>query len=215
MKLLDALQLKGGRIEIPDCTRSDLPQFFADMGYKVGVEIGVENGYFSEELLKVGLKLYSVDPWIHCPHWRYQRTQHQMDKIYDNAVKRLSKYENSTIIRKYSMDAVLDFAPQSLDFVYIDGNHEFRYVAEDIYEWEKKVRIGGIVSGHDYFTTAGPKEICTVPAIVHAYVGWFKIDTWYVLGRKRKHSPEEKREQCRSWFWIKEKRVVHATTGTQ
>jgi len=204
MKLLDALQLKGGRIEIPDCTRSDLPQFFADMGYKVGVEIGVENGYFSEELLKAGLKLYSIDPWIHCPAWSYQRSPEKMEQIYHDAVKRLSKYTNSTIFRETSMDALKHFEKESIDFVYIDGNHEFRYVAEDIDEWSKKVRKGGIVSGHDYFTTAGPKEICTVPAIVHAYVGWFKIDTWYVLGRRRKRHPEEQRERHRSFFWIKQ-----------
>jgi hypothetical protein len=207
MKLLDAIKIKGepakcGRVEIPDCSRSDLPQFFADMGYKVGVEIGVENGFFSEEILRAGLKLYSIDPWIHCPNWRYQRAQIEMEKIYEKAKKRLGKYENSTIIRKISMDAVTDFANESLDFVYIDGNHEFRYVAEDIYEWTKKVRKGGIISGHDYFTPV-QKEICAVAPILHAYVGWFGIDTWYVLGSKRRHMPNETRERLRSWFWVK------------
>jgi hypothetical protein len=214
MKLLDAIKIKGepkkcGRVEIPDCQRSDLPQFFVDMGYKIGVEIGVENGFFSEELSRVGLKIYSIDPWIHCPNWRYQRTQEAMEKIYQNAVRRLSKYENNTIIRKYSMDAVADFANESLDFVYIDGNHEFRYVAEDLYEWEKKVRIGGIVSGHDYFTPV-QKEVCAVAPILHAYTGWFNIETWYVLGANRRHPPDQIREYHRSWFWLKEKRGVYA-----
>ena len=48
------------------------------------------------------------------------------------------------------MDAVKDFADRSLDFVYIDANHEPQFVEEDIREWSKKVKVGGIVSGHDY-----------------------------------------------------------------
>jgi predicted O-methyltransferase YrrM len=49
------------------------------------------------------------------------------------------------------MEAVKDFKDESLDFVFIDGNHQYSYVLEDITEWSKKVRSGGIVSGHDYF----------------------------------------------------------------
>lgn len=201
MKLLDGIKQKGGRIEIPDCSRKDLPQFFVDMGLKTGVEIGVENGYFSEELCNAGLKLYSVDPWIHCPDWEYQRTQEKMEQIYEKAKAKLSKYPNNTIIRKFSMDALADFPDESLDFVYIDGNHEFRYVAEDISEWEKKVRKGGIVSGHDYFTPRR-RSICAVAPILNSYTAWFNIETWYVLGRKRPR-PGEVREATRSWFWIK------------
>jgi hypothetical protein len=207
MKLLDAIQTKGelkhgGRVQIPDCSRSDLPQFFVDMGYKVGVEIGVENGFFSEELLRVGLKLYSIDPWIHYPSWNYQKSEDRMERVYNRAIERLGKYENSIVIRKTSMDAIEDFADESLDFVYIDGNHEFRYVAEDISEWEKKVRKGGIISGHDYFTPRR-KSICTVAPILHAYTDWFNIKTWYVLGSK-KGRLNETRDRTRSWFWIKE-----------
>jgi len=101
------------------------------------------------------------------------------------------------------MEAVKVFENNSLDFVYIDGNHEFRYFAEDIYEWPKKVRKGGIISGHDYFTPV-QKEVCAVQPVLHAYIGWNDIVTWYVLGSKRRHAPGEKRERFRSWFWVKE-----------
>jgi hypothetical protein len=37
-----------------------------------------------------------------------------------------------------------------LDFVYIDANHEYEHVLEDVRAWAPKVRAGGIVSGHDY-----------------------------------------------------------------
>ena len=203
MKLLEALNLKGGRIEIPDCSRSDLPQLFVDLGFKAGAEIGVERGLFSEELARVGLTLHSIDPWLHCPAWPHQQGQRRMEQMYEDAKARLAPYENCTMIRKTSMEAVQDFADASLDFVYIDGNHEFRYVAEDLHEWPKKVRKGGIVSGHDYFTPIHrDKSICCVAPILHAYVGWFSVETWYVLGRKTRR-PGEQRERHRSWFWVR------------
>jgi SAM-dependent methyltransferase len=48
------------------------------------------------------------------------------------------------------MEAVLDFPYESIDFVYIDGSHEFDYIMCDIIEWGRRVKKGGIISGHDY-----------------------------------------------------------------
>ncbi len=48
------------------------------------------------------------------------------------------------------MEAVEQFKPGELDFVYIDAKHDFKHVSEDVDAWAKIVRVGGIVSGHDY-----------------------------------------------------------------
>ena len=42
-----------------------------------------------------------------------------------------------------------------MDFVFIDAGHSFDDAARDIIEWAKKVRKGGIVSGHDYTHVRG------------------------------------------------------------
>ena len=39
---------------------------------------------------------------------------------------------------------------ESVDFVYIDGNHQYTSVKEDLETWYKKIKIGGIISGHDF-----------------------------------------------------------------
>ena len=85
------------------------------------------------------------------------------------------------------MDAVKDFADGSLDFVYIDGHHGFKYVAEDIWEWHKKVKKGGIVAGHDYFTlNKDPRHpYCNhVKEVVDAYVKAFRIDNLEIMSDK-------------------------------
>lgn len=104
------------------------------------------------------------------------------------------------------MDAVKDFEDESLDFVYIDGHHGFKYVTEDIFEWSKKIKKGGVISGHDYAYNRTPADhayCLQVKYVIDAYTKAFQIDNWYVLGRDKRESKEEKRETYRSWLWIK------------
>ena len=132
--------------------RYDLAVIFRDKGYKVGAEIGVAGARYSECLCQVipGLKLYCVDTWQRYPGNRRGGLQKQHDDNYELAQKRLAPFD-ATLIKKFSMDAVKDFADGSLDFVYIDANHDFDFVMEDIINWAKKVKKGGMVSGHDYY----------------------------------------------------------------
>jgi len=125
------------------------------------------------------------------------------------------------------MEAVEDFKDESLDFVYIDGHHGFRYVAEDLCEWTQKVKKGGIVSGHDYaLNKKGARDpyVLQVKYVLHAFVEAFGVRNFYVLGRKHpegerimsdpngqlyadtfiKEDKKEMRDRWRSWFFIRE-----------
>lgn len=42
---------------------------------------------------------------------------------------------------------------KSVDVVYIDGNHEYEAVSQDIAAFSPKLRAGGILCGHDYVKT--------------------------------------------------------------
>ena len=204
MKLIDGLKLKGRWVEIPDCSRDDLPELFKELGFKKGVEIGTYKGEFAEVIAKSGLELYGVDPWLSYPNYlyfsKYEQDQVVLNEQYEESKRVLKPYPNAHLIRKMSMDALEDFEDESLDFVYIDGNHTFRYVAEDIAEWTKKVKKGGIVCGHDYFY-GRPSSV--VRYVVDAYVAAHAIQKLYILGRK--HSDKgERRDPWRSWMFIRE-----------
>ena len=204
MKLIDGLKLPGRPAEIPDCSRDDLPQFFVEMGFKVGAEIGVYKGEFSEKIAQTGLTLYSIDPWQIYDDYDNPRGQDRLDFQYEHTKQVLAPYPNCTIIRKTSMEAAPDFKDDSLDFVYIDANHDFRYVAEDLSEWTKKVKKGGIVSGHDYFytKTRTNQPHWHVAFVLNAYISAYSIPNWYLLGRKNAMEGE-KRDKWRSWMFIK------------
>lgn len=203
MKLIDALKHKGSPFEIPDCSRDDLPEFFVDMGYKVGVEIGVDRGEFSEKIAKAGLSLFAIDPWKSYDDYKDTRGQARLDFIYEHTKRVLAPYPNAKVIRQTSMDAAGDFTDNSLDFVYLDGNHQFKYIAKDLVEWSKKVRKGGMISGHNYIYTNGKTQTGTVHVIyvVNAFTQAYKIHNWYLLGRKERVE-NEVRDRFRSWMFL-------------
>ena len=133
--------------------RSDLAELFFELKFTSGAEIGVEIGKYSEILCKANpdLRLFCIDPWKVYRRYIDEDNQRVLDGNFKITKKRLAPY-NCEIIRKSSTGALKDFTPQSLDFVYIDGNHQYEYVLEDLIGWSKVVKSGGIVSGHDYMS---------------------------------------------------------------
>jgi hypothetical protein len=173
--------------------RSELPKYFKSLGFKVGVEIGVYKGEFTELFLKEGIFVYAIDPWI---AYSEQSRQERQDFLYRHTLRELKKYPNCKILRKSSMEAVNEFDDCSLDFVFIDGDHSFKSIADDISEWEKKVKKGGVVAGHDYSGQSSQY----VPYVVDAYAKAFKREL-VLFG-----SPQEKikrGDKQKSWLWIK------------
>lgn len=192
-------------IEIPNYGRFQMPELFNELGFKTGAEIGVEKGNYLEALCKgmPGAKLFGIDSWKIYKGYRDYGSRKTIRDLGLIAKKRLKPY-NCKLIKKYSMDALNDFADESLDFVYIDANHEFRYVAEDIVEWSKKVRSGGIIYGHDYMRSAIKPNYARnhVIYVVGAYTQAFNINPWFIIGTKA-IVPGEVRDQPRSWMWVK------------
>ncbi len=139
--------------------RKNIPTIMSNRNMKncVGAEIGVGCGIFSEFLLSSGIfkKLYSIDPWDKSlqdysyidgtPLIKNKSAEHS------DTIKRLSSFGNkSEIIIKTSKEASLLFEDKSLDFVFIDANHTYEYVKQDLNLWYPKIKKGGIFSGHDY-----------------------------------------------------------------
>lgn len=122
--------------------RIDLANYFSKLGFSYGAEIGVFTGYYSEVLCRVmpGLKLLCVDPW---EKGKYKEAEQE-------ALDRLKLY-NTQIMKMYSAEAAKQVDDESLDFVYIDGAHDYANVKIDIEAWTPKVRKGGIVSGDDFY----------------------------------------------------------------
>ena len=178
---LDILKEKGNPFEI-DCSRRELPELFKQLGFRKGVEIGVQKGNHLKLYCDMGFRMWGVDPYkddfkpkLDVGH----------EKNFQIASEMVSHYPNATLIRKKSMDAVHDFGKRSLDFVYIDGLHDFLNVALDLHYWTDKVRGGGIIAGHDYNSDAGKetRHHRAVGPVVRAFCESKDIYNWYTMGR--------------------------------
>lgn len=193
-------------VEIPNTTRIDFALLLNNLGFNHGVEVGVERGLYSEVLLKAipDLHLYSIDAWTAYSGYRDHLLQSQMDKLYQEATDRLTPYKNRNyIIKAFSVDAAKQFPEEHFDFVYLDGNHAFKQVIDDIYAWYPKVKVGGILAGHDYIKRRDQRYMMDVIPAVNTFVGVMGIKPLFVLGRKAKIEGEA-RESVRSWFIVKQ-----------
>ena len=176
-------------IRVPIDKPRGLPNLFRELGFKVGAEIGVNKGHFSKwicyKMRRNKPKLFLIDPYKSYKEYSEYLDQNEMDSIYEEAKTRLAEF-NVEFVKKMSMDAVKDFNDNSLDFVFIDSNHDFQFVVNDIAEWSKKVKPGGIVSGHDY-----SGYMFQVREAVDGWTTSRKIKPWFLT---EKHA-------C--WFYIR------------
>jgi predicted O-methyltransferase YrrM len=80
--------------------------------------------------------------------------------------KRFSGNPVVTKLKMKSSDAVSQFEDGTIDFIYIDGNHQYDFVKKDLELYVPKIKSGGIISGHDY---GGP----TTPGVTRAVDEFF------------------------------------------
>jgi len=134
-------------------------------------EVGVWRGDFSDGFLQRwnGDKLYLIDPWAKLPEDEYEdiRNRDYDPADYDFVRERMAwAGDRVEFIRKTSAEAAKDFPHECLDFVYIDANHAYRHVYEDLQRWWLRIRPGGILAGHDVLepdhpgVTAALVEFC-------------------------------------------------------
>lgn len=183
-------------IKINGIRREVIPTWFKDLGFRLGAEIGVATGRYLRSLCfeNPSMMFFGIDPLV--PYDGYNMEGADVfDKFLEKFEKNMVGYPNHEIIRKFSMDAVKLFKDRSLDFVYIDANHQDPYVSQDIVEWTKKVRPGGIVAGHDYITheIQGKKTKYDVIEAVNRYVHDNNISPLFIL-------PDDR---AVSWFFVK------------
>jgi hypothetical protein len=130
----------------------------------VGAEVGVHRGDFSRAILDTvaPARLHLIDPWHHEPSPTYDLAlyggrakdgQAEMDARYEQVLARFAPEIEAgqiTVHRAPSADALRSLPDESLDWVYIDGNHLYEYVAVDLELGFAKTRPGGLVTGDDY-----------------------------------------------------------------
>lgn len=119
---------------------------------RVVVEIGTFTGGTAEHMLEAMPEdghLITIDPFRAFPKTDFMRFERP--EVIMSSTWRLSKFGSrcTQIIGESATISGL-FANATVDMVFIDGNHSWQAVCEDIRGWSPKIRDGGVISGHDY-----------------------------------------------------------------
>jgi len=111
----------------------------------VGVEIGVWKGDSSRHMLEKCRFMYLIDPL-----GPYEGNPDSTVFALPELIEALQQENPGRVgFIKGLAHEVADQVPE-VDFVFVDGNHEFEYVEMDLAFYWPKVRSGGFISGHDY-----------------------------------------------------------------
>lgn len=128
----------------------------------IGAEVGIWRGQMSQKLLELmpNLYLHMVDLWeVPEPGSSYfegsikiaRSTQQEFNAAFEETKRRVRKYsERCHIMKMASIEAAKRIKDEHLDFCFLDADHSYKGVSEDIEAWLPKVRKGGILCGHDY-----------------------------------------------------------------
>jgi predicted O-methyltransferase YrrM len=155
----------------------------------VGVEIGVLRGKFSNHILETSSLslLVSIDAWRNINH------QTQAFELLRQHGKR------SVCIKGISHIVSPLFADDSLDFIYIDANHDYDSIKRDLNCWWPKLRSGGLFSGHDYFVHTSKNNM--VFGVIEAVNEFAKEHSLAVNKTHEKFAP--------SWYCFKKTKIKH------
>jgi predicted O-methyltransferase YrrM len=131
--------------------------------YKVYVELGVWKGhsisYLASNLKNRNVKIYAVDIFEDWDKNKEVLNEVQyITQIYNKNLENAGVRNMITDIKSISWEAADKFKDGEIDFIFIDADHSYTSVTKDIKAWLPKLKKGGIISGHDYFTSLGVKQ---------------------------------------------------------
>lgn len=160
---------------------------FPDGRVDTYVEVGVYRGVNVDSVL-AGLivgKAYLIDAWGMTDFFLCElRTRLDGDTMYEEVkAKYADRPEQIEIIRATSAIASV-LVPNNLDLVYIDADHSYEGVQQDLAIWYPKVRAGGILAGDDYHYYPGVvravAEFIEARPELELHVGNTKTQWWIV-----------------------------------
>jgi len=150
-----------------------LERLVKENDWTYGAELGVLKGDTFLHLLRTcpHLRLIGVDTWAPDYSQEDRRAEggrtyadHPLEGYYKAIRAALAAEglaDRAMLKRTTTQSAARSIKNSSLDFVFIDADHTYEGVAADIDGWQRKVRPGGMILGHDY----NPRDF---PGVVQA-----------------------------------------------
>jgi len=139
-------------------SRNDLGSIMESLNFTHGVELGVQNGHYSEVMLKAwknNKEYHLVDLWAPLDNYADVANvdQDEQNHRFLGTMERVSPWKGKVqVCRNFTTYCVTQYQDDYFDFVYVDARHDYKGVHVDLVDWWPKLKVGGIMAGHDYVT---------------------------------------------------------------
>ena len=121
---------------------------------EIGSYLGASSCFIAAGIKRAGgaSKLYCVDTWLND-----SMTEGGRD-TYGEFLKNTSKYKEFIIPLRNTSEAASKIFDDKINFLFIDGDHSYEFVKDDIDSWLQKLNSGAVVIFHDYGWAEGVKK---------------------------------------------------------
>jgi glycosyltransferase involved in cell wall biosynthesis len=170
---------------------SHLPKLINKFGFKKGVEVGVAFAGHAEYILNnTNVKqIIGIDPYRHLNNYDdpMNYSNNDFEKINDFVQERMKTFKGRYKHLRLLSTIASQKVGSDLDFVYLDADHSYEGLKSDISVWYEKVRVGGIIAGHDYGHENFPGVKKAVDEFFSRFgwtINWFNDGVWWVKKEK-------------------------------
>ncbi|MEM9884819.1 MAG: class I SAM-dependent methyltransferase [Bacteroidota bacterium] len=123
--------------------------------HAVVAEVGVFTGQFSRRIMDVTTpkELHLIDPWdLLDNHKKHGQRHHQ---VVLEKMKPEIEANIVTVHKEYSANVLPNFPKHHFDWIYVDADHSYESVIEELHLCKDLVKPEGYICGHDYTRWAG------------------------------------------------------------
>ena len=79
------------------------------------------------------------------------QSKERADRLFLSVIRKMREFPQFFLIKEKSIFTAEMFPDKYFDLVYIDADHRYEAVSQDIKVWMPKVKDNGILCGHDYY----------------------------------------------------------------
>jgi len=130
------------------CQKAAVPNMSA---VEIGCWTGCASSIIAECVSRVNGILFCVDWFKGIPNHQLEEvaSRNNIQALHRQNVTEVGYYKWVNVLPMSSEEAVKTFQDNSIDFLFIDGDHKYEKVKQDINLWYPKVKKGGWLTGHD------------------------------------------------------------------
>ncbi len=142
---------------------------------EIGSYMGESTMLFASS--KLFNKIYAIDP-LKGNEVFNDTSECSWDEVKNQFNINTRFFDNIELIQEYSQYTVSKFKDKSIDFIYIDANHTYESVKNDLQLYLPKLKSNSVIAGHDYCDIKWPGVIEAVNEVLGKPKKVYQDSSW-------------------------------------